>query len=204
MTEHVLCVPTLLFRQVGYFEGFMANTEPYLKTLLDEAYLSYRPRDEVEDDPSYKQLIPYCVFRHGGTPGDLSSGEIFSYTRGGSGGESRLHAKRSVGIGGHISSEDGQAGTVAYDVGMRREIDEEVDLATGYNESLVGLINDDSNEVGQVHLGLVHIFDVEEAKVSPREESIQETGFAPPSQLASEIETFETWSQIVLRHLTGS
>lgn len=198
MSEHVLCVPTLLFQQVGYFEGFMPNTEPYLKTLLDESYLSYRPRDEVETDPSYKQLIPYCVFRHGGP-----RGEIFYYARGKSGGESRLHAKRSIGVGGHISSEDGQAGTVAYDVGMRREIDEEVDLATGYSESLVGLINDDSNDVGRVHLGLVHIFDIEEAKVLPREESIQETGFAPPSQLASEMETFETWSQIVLRHLTS-
>ena len=72
-TEHVLVVPTLLFQEIGYFQGFHDRHEPYLKTLLDPAYTSYRLRDTVEEDPSFKQLIPYCIFRH--------EGRIFHYKR---------------------------------------------------------------------------------------------------------------------------
>lgn len=63
--EQVLVVPTLLFHEVGYFQGFNPDSERYLKTLLDPAYTSYRPRDTMEQDPSFKQIIPYCVFRCG-------------------------------------------------------------------------------------------------------------------------------------------
>ena len=190
MTEHVLCVPTGLFHEIGRFDGFTAEVRPYLQVMLEPSNLSYQPRDRVEEDPSFKQLIPYCVFRH--------AGEIFHYTRGGAGGETRLHAKMSVGIGGHISREDGDAGEVAYDAGMRREIEEEVDLSAQYQQRLVGLINDDTNPVGAVHFGLVHLFELDTPQVRPREESILQTGFAPPSQLASKADQFETWSQIVL------
>ena len=195
--EHVLCVPTLLFNQVGHFEGLCTRTEPYLKTLLDPEYLSYRPRDTVEDDPSYKQLIPYCVFRH--TPGGQPP-QYFSYVRS-KGGEVRLDAKRSVGVGGHISSDDGDVGQIAYDTGMRRELDEEVAIDAGYSQQLIGLLNDDSNEVGRVHLGLVHLFDLDRPQVSSREASIAEAGFAPLSELRLKFDQFETWSQIVLDHL---
>ena len=191
-TEHVLCVPTLLFHELGYFQGLQPNTRPYLETLLDPAYTSYRPRDEVEEDPSYKQLIPYCVFTHGG--------DVFHYTRGKSGGEGRLHAKRSIGIGGHISTED-EAASCAYAEGMRREISEEVYLESEWTERCVGLINDDETPVGQVHLGIVHVFELDSPQVRPREESIIETGFAEPAELVQQRHAFETWSQICLDHL---
>ena len=106
--EHVLCVPTLLFHEIGHFQGFMPDVDRYLTSLLDPQYTSYRPRDEVEEDPSYKQLIPYCIFRH--------EGRVFHYARGAKGGESRLHAKRSVGIGGHISTFASSA--TLYEVGF--------------------------------------------------------------------------------------
>ncbi|MAT14104.1 MAG: phosphoesterase [Planctomyces sp.] len=188
--EHVLVVPTLLFHELGYFQGFSNEIDRYLKTLLDPAHTSYLPRNEMEEDPSYKQLIPYCIFRH--------EGKIFYYRRGGTSGESRLKKKRSIGIGGHISSLDSHAESV-YREGMRREIEEEVDLAANYTETCVGMINDDETEVGKVHLGVVHVFELESAKVSPREESIQETGFASPEELRQELDDFETWSQICLK-----
>lgn len=194
--EHVLCVPTAVFHDAGHFEGFCSETSRYVDALLNPATLSYQPRNVVEEDPGFKQLIPYCVFRH--------AGEVFYYVRGKSGGEARLHARRSVGVGGHISSEDGDVGGVAYEAGMRRELAEEVATAAVTGESLIGLINDDSNDVGRVHLGLVHVFDLDAPQVSPREESIQQTGFAPPAALAAESESFESWSQIVLRHLATS
>ena len=191
--EHVLVVPTELFHEIGYFQGFCTDPEPYLTTLLDPIHTSYRPRDEVEEDPSFKQLIPYCIFSH--------QGQIFSYRRGKSSGEGRLHAKRSIGIGGHISSEDHSENGSPYQEGMKREISEEVHLNVGYSVKCIGMINDDSNEVGKVHLGIVHLFELEEAKVSPREESIQETEFTSPVELMKDWESFETWSQICLEHL---
>lgn len=191
--EHVLVVPTLLFHEIGYFQGFNDRPEPYLKTLLDPAHTSFRPRDTVEDDPSYKQLIPYCIFRCGDA--------VFYYRRGKLQGEGRLHSKRSIGIGGHISADDHSHAETAYLEGMRREIEEEVYLETAYQQHCVGLINDDETEVGRVHLGIVHIFELDAPKVRPREKSIIQTGFASTAELARDRAAFETWSQICLDHL---
>lgn len=193
--EHVLCVPTLLFHELGHFQGFNAKVDRYLKTLLDPSHTSFRPRNEVEEDPSYKQLIPYCIFMH--------EGKVFNYRRGKAGGEGRLHSKRSIGIGGHISSTDRMQGDRRYDEAMHREISEEVVLEAGFTDRCVGLINDDETPVGRVHLGIVHIFDLDSAKVLPREESILETGFAQPAELLQTRDQFETWSQICLDHLFG-
>ena len=192
-TEHVLVVPTLLFHELGYFQGFSSRVEPYLNTLLDPSYTSYRPRDQVEDDPSFKQLIPYCIFRFGKT--------VFQYKRGTEQGEGRLHSKRSIGVGGHISSADTETGDSPYREGLRREIEEEVYIETTYTESCVGLINDDETEVGKVHLGVVHIFELDQPKVRPREASIIDTGFADPADLIDCRDQFESWSQICLDHL---
>ncbi len=191
--EHVLVVPTLLFHELGHFQGFTTNIQPYLDTLLDPSYVSYRPRHEVEEDPSFKQLIPYCIFR--------CNGKVFYYTRGKEQGEGRLHSKRSVGIGGHISAEDQFSGSNVYQVAMRREIEEEVILGTAFTEKCVALINDDLTEVGKVHLGIVHIFDLEAPKVLPREKSIINTGFEEPAQLIQQKDQFETWSQICFEFL---
>ena len=86
---------------------------------------------------------------------------------------------------------------------MHREISEEVFLESGFTDRCVGLINDDETAVGRVHLGIVHIFDLDSAKVLPREESILETGFAQPAELLQTRDQFETWSQICLDHLFG-
>jgi predicted NUDIX family phosphoesterase len=195
--EQVLVVPTALFHELGQFQGFRAEgVDRYLKTLLDPAYTSYRPRVEVEEDPGFKQLIPYCVLRFGD--------EIFHYTRGKVGGDGRLRSKRSIGIGGHISSEDSERSADVYREGMRRELEEEVHIDTRWTERCVGLINDDETEVGRVHLGVVHIFDLEAPQVRPREQSIMESGFAKPSELARELDQFETWTQICLNYLISA
>lgn len=191
--EHVLCVPTLLFHELGYFQGFSADVDRYLRILLDPQHTSFRPRNAVEEDPSYKQIIPYCLFQAGE--------QLFHYRRGKAGGEGRLHSKRSIGIGGHISSSDSLSGDRRYLEAMHREIDEEVLLEASFADRCVGLINDDSTPVGQVHLGIVHVFALDSAKVSPREASILEAGFAPPAELFRNRDQFETWSQICLDQL---
>lgn len=195
--EHVLVVPTTAFHQLGHFQGFSTDTQKYLSNLLVPELTSYRPRGEMEQDPGFKQLIPYVIFRHRDAAGRVS---LFQYTRGKGQGEKRLHAKRSVGLGGHISSDDSSCDN-PYEEGMRRELAEEVAIDTPYRATLAGLINDDLTEVGKVHLGVVHIFDVESPDVSPREDEIVDAGFRPVEELLAEIEQFETWSQICLRAL---
>jgi predicted NUDIX family phosphoesterase len=196
-TERVLVVPTQLLHELGYFQGFMPHVDRYLDRLLDPSQTSYRPRHAMEDDPSFKQLIPYVIFRHTDAGGQVS---IFEYVRGTGQGEQRLHSKRSVGIGGHISSDDAGA-EQPYAEGMQRELDEEVVVNTPFQQRCVGLINDDETEVGQVHLGVVHLCDVEQPSVEPRESEIIEAGFRPLQELLDDLEGFETWSSICLRAL---
>ncbi len=197
--EQVLVVPTALFNDCGYFQGFTKDVDRYLPTLLDTANTSYRPRDKMEEDPSFKQLIPYCVFCHTDESGTQS---VFQYTRGKGQGETRLHSKRSVGIGGHISTLD-EGQDSAYEQGMARELEEEVIIETQFSQTCVGLINDDSNEVGKVHLGVVHLIDVELPNVRSRETEIEFSGFQPVSEIMAELEHFETWSQICLEAMFG-
>jgi predicted NUDIX family phosphoesterase len=196
-TEHVLVVPTALFHEIGYFQGFCTDTERYLSRLFQPEHMSYRPRGDMEKDASFKQLIPYVLFRHTSPSGEVT---LFQYTRGKGQGESRLHSKKSVGIGGHISSDDAAASSV-YEEGMRRELEEEVRIETPYKIQLAGILNDDLTEVGKVHLGIVHIFDVESQQVHPREAEICDAGFRPLSELFGELDRFESWSKIALESL---
>lgn len=199
-TEQVLVVPTAEFHRLGYFQGFSPEVDRYLPELLESDQLRYRPRGEMEEDPSFKQLIPYVVFRY--RTGNQV--HLFQYCRGKGQGETRLRAKRSVGVGGHISTLDsttGETGTGVYEEGLRRELNEEVDIQTGYTRNCVGLINDDDTEVGKVHLGIVHIYDVEQPVITPREVDILDARFQPLEEIRSELEEFESWSQIAVQNL---
>lgn len=189
MTERVLVVPTTVLHEAGLFQGFSDRVEHYLPRLLDPARLLHVPRAAAEDDPSYKQLIPYVVLRH--------AGKVFHYRRGG-GGEKRLHARRSIGIGGHICAEDGAPAADAYQVGMWRELREEVELASEGCERCIGLINDDRTPVGQVHLGIVHLLELPLPGVRSLESALIAEGFASVAELRPEIQAFETWSQFLL------
>jgi predicted NUDIX family phosphoesterase len=188
--ERVLVVPTALFHEIGVFHGFTPQVEKYLPRLLDPKNLSYRPRAQVETDSSYKQIIPYVVLRH--------SDRAFHYTRGKKATESRLQALRSIGVGGHISADDTTLFDSPYREAMFREVNEEVRLETSYTERCIGLINDDSTPVGQVHLGIVHVFDLREPKVERREQALTRAGFAPLAELRGLRQEFETWSQFLL------
>jgi len=189
-SEPVLVVPTALFHEIGVFHGFTPQVEKYLPGLLDPENLSYRPRADVETDPSFKQIIPYVVLRY--------SDQVFHYTRGKRATETRLQALRSIGVGGHISADDATLYESPYREAMFREVAEEVILQTKYTERCIGLINDDSTPVGQVHLGVVHVFDLQEPKVERREQALTRAGFAPLAELRTQCQEFETWSQFLL------
>lgn len=197
--EHVLVVPASVIDAIGPLDGFESDSDKFLGPILSSDQLSYRPRSEMETDPSFKQLIPYVILQWTDESGAI---QVFTYTRGGGGGEQRLHAKRSVGIGGHISQEDsGGDHADAYRKGMERELAEEINLETAYTESTEGLIYDSASEVGRVHLGVVHRFVLETPDVSSNEADLAEGGFLSLDALFDDKDRLETWSRLALEGL---
>jgi predicted NUDIX family phosphoesterase len=193
LSERVLVIPTAVLHEAGLFQGFTNDVEHYLSALLQPRHFSFRPRSEVETDPGFKQIIPYVVLRCGD--------QVYHYTRGKKGTESRLRALRSIGVGGHISAADAEGTADPYRAGLMRELEEEIYIETAYREQCVGLINDDSTPVGQVHLGFVHVLELEVPRVRRREEALTEDGFAPLMELRGRLDEFETWSRFALEAL---
>ncbi|ODU02065.1 MAG: phosphoesterase [Planctomycetes bacterium SCN 63-9] len=194
-SERVLVVPGSELDRLGRFQGFCGDAERYLGALLVPELMDYRPRSEVEDDPSLKQIIPYVVFR--------CRDAVFCYTRGKSQGETRLHRRRSLGVGGHVSEADadGRKTLDAYEMALKRELDEEVRVDSPGRISRVGLINDDATPVGRVHLGVVHLFELDRPEVTPLEEGLADPEFVEISALRANWDEFETWSQICISAL---
>ena len=197
-SERVLVVPSSELDRLGRFQGFSGDADRYLSALLVPDLASFHPRSEVEQDPSYKQIIPYVIFRSGSL--------IFRYKRGSSQGESRLHQLRSIGVGGHVSEADCDGGNTlaAYELALHRELDEEVHIKSEGRLTRVGLINDDSTPVGEVHLGVVHLYELFEPSVSPREEGLMDSEFVEVADLSLGLDEYETWSQICIRAFLSS
>lgn len=199
MDEQVLCVPAAVLDSVGAFVGFQPKADPYLRTILDRSNQCFLPRSQCETDPSYKQLIPYLLLYYS------QGGEeyLFQYLRGSGQGEKRLHSRRSIGIGGHISTED-ISGEDWYRTGMERELREEIELDYAPIFNVVGLIYDPSNEVGQVHLGIAHLVELPGPIAKPREADLVDAGFMPIKELRREADRLETWSKLCLDALWPS
>ncbi len=154
-------------------------------------------RRHAELDASMKQLIPYCVVVRGT--------DVFLTRRLAAGGESRLHGKRSIGIGGHVNPVDGVAqGADMLVEGMRREIDEELHMGGSWTSRAVGILNDDSTDVGSVHFGLVHVVETA-ADVTVRETDTLDGRFVALAEVQrlcrEERGSFETWSSLVIDRL---
>lgn len=191
--ENVLVVSRDLFERLGAFQGISLEPEAYLPAILDPANNYFLSRDLAEEDPSHKQIIPYAIFRHGD--------RFLHYVRGGGSGEKRLASKGSIGIGGHINDSDHAVSSLdkdTYTIGVEREIDEELNISGNHSQKILGLINDDSNEVGKVHLGVVHLFTLETEEVTAGEENIADLQFLTLEQLEAHRDQLESWSQICL------
>lgn len=149
------------------------------------------PRSEAEVDRSWKQVIPYLVLRDGE--------RYFLMRRTKAGGDARLHDRWSIGVGGHLNP-----GDVDLAGGLRREWREEL-LADFLPEfELMGLLNDDTTDVGSVHLGAVYTADARSRDVAIRETDKLSGAFADPADVANVIEHMETWSALVFEHLEGA
>lgn len=183
--EMVLVVPR---QDVPSFQGFMPVDR---KSVLEIARQGrYMPRAAAEIDENWKQLIPYAVI--------MADGQVFKYRRGVKSGESRLHGLISVGVGGHISSDDATLFGEVYDDAFARELFEEVIMSEVMSDAVCGLINDDSNAVGRVHLGVVHLLTLASPQVRSREKALLDASFVSVDDLRAKYAELETWTQICL------
>lgn len=190
--EQVLVIERRVIEEVGMFQGLAFDINRYLSTIFVPGVPRFMLRSQAELDPSYKQIIPYVIMIH--------EGKVLSYVRGRRAGESRLVGNRSIGIGGHINPTDDMPlfNTDFYETylaAVEREVAEEVFVGTAYTDRVVALLNDDSNEVGSVHLGIVHCWNLDKPSIDKREQMITQMTFMPPGELERVRDTLETWSQ---------
>lgn len=187
--EKVLVVKTeKLAKFISGRTGLLTeDREAMLDIIINEHEFIDRPA--AEEDPSYKQIIPYVVLTR--------KGLVFATRRLNKGGESRLHGKVSIGIGGHINPVDETDRRSVLMKGLERELDEEVYIQRRGELVPQGFINDDGNGVGAVHLGLCFSMEVE-GEVLVKETEKLSGGWMSLQELRGEFDNMETWSQIAL------
>src|SRR5205809_7404843 len=194
--ENVLVVRRNLFEQLGSFQGLSFEPDNCLNLLLSRWNNVCFPRAQAENDSAYRQIIPYVLLAF--------QDRVLHYVRGKKAGEQRLVAKGSIGIGGHMNESDESLfawDEQAYRAGVEREVNEEIKIDTQFQDRIVALLNDDTTEVGRVHLGIVHVFKLAEPKVEKREAMITNVAFLTKAELLNRRESLETWSQICVDSL---
>ncbi len=167
-----------------------------LERLSDES--RFLPRSVAERDTAFKQLIPYSVLRW--------QNSVFRYQRSESGLEQRLHSRLSIGVGGHVNPTDVHSSGLVerLDAARDREAREEFDFDPLGRPRLIGWINDESDEVGRVHLGAVYEWRLSSRRVIAREpESFRACELVTLSDLGQHLHEYENWSRIVIASLRG-
>jgi predicted NUDIX family phosphoesterase len=174
-------------------EGWRGVRTAGVEALLEviQQHGRFEPREAMEHDPSFKQVIPYLVLRDGA--------RYFLMRRSRGGGDDRLHERYSIGVGGHLNPGDRD-----LDGGLRREWAEELEADFVPEFRVVGLLNDDTTDVGAVHLGVVYVADAAGRPVTIRETDKLTGRFVDPADVAALADDLETWSLLVFEQLEGA
>ena len=191
--EEVLCVKRDEIFPDGAWHGFVTDNLERYQSVIRERYV-FKPRAEVEDDPSFQQIIPYVVFRHGD--------RYFLTHRLRASSEKRLRKLSSLGVGGHINRGDLDSGDPIQD-GLRREWTEEVVYDGHFDAALLGLLNDESAPVSKVHLGVVFLVDGDTPNITIRETKKLGGELLTLQEMKVLYLQMESWSQIVYDRLVG-
>jgi predicted NUDIX family phosphoesterase len=193
LTEYVLCVTREELFPDRAWHGFVEEGLRHAQEVIRERSF-FMPRQEVEGDPSYQQIIPYVVFRHG--PSYLLTRRLQAST------EARLRERYSLGVGGHINPGDLEGGDPIND-GLRREWEEEVIYHGAFRARLLGLLNDDSSPVSRVHLGIVFLVDGDTPEIAIREQDKLSGELLTLDEMRIYYLEMESWSQLVYDRLVA-
>lgn len=187
--EQILVVKrTNLFSREAWNGLKEVDFDRYLTII--QTHNEFHPRSLMEHDPSYKQIIPYLVFKH--------KDRYFIMERHAKASEQRLKSKLSLGIGGHIRKEDMESASI-FDW-ARREFHEEVSYDGDFIIKPLGILNDDSNDVGKVHIGFVFLLEGTSSEISVKSE-LQSGTLATLDECLAAKDRMETWSQFVIEHI---
>ncbi len=192
--ENVLVVPRPLLFPHGEWRGFRDTGLDMLLQRIRGGY-HFRPRREVEEDPSEPQIIPYVVFRH--------EDRYFLTHRLRRSSERRLRHLYSLGVGGHINPEDVDDATDPIEAGLRREWEEEVVYEGSVHHQLLGAINDQTTDVGRVHFGLIFLVEGDRPEISIREVDKLAGALMPLEAMRSYYLDMESWSQLIFDYLVS-
>jgi len=184
--EHILVIQRKhLFPVDSAFYGIQPTVEDEFLSLV-QRHKEFHPRSLMESDLTYKQIIPYLVFHH--------NGRYFLMQRQAKASETRLQNKFTLGIGGHIRQEDLTSDCI-FDW-AKREFHEEVDYKGNLTMEQIGLLNDDTNAVGQVHIGFVLLLHGDSAEIAVKSE-LKSGELVTLEQMQTQVESMESWSQLV-------
>ena len=188
--EHILVVKRELLFPEGAWHGIkQVDSNQYMAII--NTHKEFHPRSIMETDPRYKQIIPYMIFKH--------NDSYFLMQRKAKASETRLQNKYTLGIGGHMRQTDLTGSTTIFDW-ARREFDEEVHYTGTLDIQFLGILNDDSNPVGQVHIGLVLLLTGDSSTISVKEE-LQSGILATLPECQEHYDNLESWSQHILKTL---
>ncbi|MCD8914921.1 NUDIX domain-containing protein [Staphylococcus simulans] len=197
--EKIIVVPRDIVynHEKNAFNGFLPQNDPTGEAIFEtlDKY-EVKRRGDMEEDPAYKQLISYCLLEN-------EKGETLVYERLSGGGEDRLHGQSSIGVGGHMNDVmDAQTINEVLRVNAQRELEEEVGLSTSKTQNMeyIGFINDDTNEVGEVHLGIVFKIRVDSENVEAKETDTLKIKWVNQGRI-EDYDDFETWSALILKAL---
>lgn len=188
MSENIIYVDREeLDLKIDYGVGAISD----ISEALSEKY-SIGDRDSLEEDDTKKQIIPYAVLANPNTE------ELFVTRRKKAQGESRLHDKLSIGLGGHLNPSDCGVGPDYILSGLLRELKEEANVVSLHSILRLGYINNDRNEVGRVHLGILYLIFCDHATIAETDKMSGE--WCDPSDINRD--ALEEWSKIAIEFLS--
>ncbi|MBO0701792.1 MAG: NUDIX domain-containing protein [Candidatus Dormibacteraeota bacterium] len=193
--EQVLCIRRAeAWTRTPEPQGLVTEDLARLQAVIRDRSF-FMPRREVEEDPTYLQIISFVVFRH--------QDRYFLTRRLRASTERRLRQRYSLGVGGHLNPGDTQGGDV-IEGGMRREWEEEVSYRGEFEARLLGVLNDSSAPVSRVHLGLVFLVDGSTPEISVREVKKLSGELLTLEEMRIYYLDMEGWSQLVYDRLAGA
>jgi predicted NUDIX family phosphoesterase len=198
--EDILCLPTATLMDIQWFAGFHAGTADHLPKIFASKKLTFVDRNLAEEDPSYKQLIPYIAV--------VKDNKYLTVQRSKKVGEQRLAGRRTACFAGHINKEDGDETDLIRDAfgvfsrGVSREILEELDIKGHYGLLYRGMINDNRDDVGKVHLGVFITLNVyPDTDITVRDEGLINPLWQTAQELRDTIDQYEGWSELIIASL---
>lgn len=193
--EHIVCIKS---SKVKHREHGFVDYE------LNLADLMLGQRAILEHDDDFRQVLPVSIFTH--------KGKVWAYERTSKGGESRLHNKIAVAVGGHWDIDDifidgGRIDLArSLERAMKRELEEEVELMSKIVSSrmLPKMICADDTEVDRVHMGMVYVHELDGEEVKSAEDQLKTVGFVSPEELLAGGYNIEVWARIICEILLGN